>query len=144
METTWFVVADRSQARIYEQLGAAGNFRCVEVLQNPEGRLQPSEIEDDRPGRAQDSHSPHRHSYSREVSPTEQFAFQFASLIAHRLHAAHLEQHFSRLVLVAGPKFLGKLRGALFPSTARLVVGSLDKDLVELPEDELFEHLGRF
>ena len=142
MTTTWFLVADRSVARIYESFGPISSLHRVEEIAHPSGRLRSGEINADRPGRSQDSHGPHRHGLAREVSPTERLALEFAKIIAEKLHAAQLAKRYSRLVLVAGPKLLGKIRVALYPSTANLVVASLDKDLEEIPEADLPQHLA--
>ena len=142
MITTWYLVADRSMARIYETNGLMSSLHRVDEIPPPSGCLQSGDINSDRPGRAQDSHGPHRHGLAREVSPTEHLALEFAKIIAEKLHAAQLGKRYSRLVLVAGPKFLGKIRVALYPSTARLVVASLDKDLEEIPDADLPQHLA--
>lgn len=53
-----------------------------------------------------------------------------------------LAKRYTRLVLVAGPKFLGKIRAALDPVTPSLVIASLDKDLEEISDAELPQHLA--
>jgi protein required for attachment to host cells len=53
-----------------------------------------------------------------------------------------MQNEFERLVLVAPPRFLGRLRSSLDAPTQQLVVGSLDKDLARAKEEELIDQVG--
>ncbi len=50
---------------------------------------------------------------------------------------------YSELVLIAAPKFLGVLRGALDPATSTRVRGTLDKDYAGLKDHELIQRLEK-
>lgn len=142
MATTWILVAHRSGARLFEARGGEGAIVPVESLEHPAGRLRPREIEADRPGRSFDRMGEQRHGLSKEESPTEHLAVEFAAEIAAQLKRAHEAKRFERLVLVAGPKLLGHLRDALDKQTAAAVSGSLARDLGEIPDSELGAHLA--
>jgi protein required for attachment to host cells len=49
---------------------------------------------------------------------------------------------FERLVLVAPPKELGRLRAELSPAVRERVTAELNKDLTRLSLREMAEHLG--
>lgn len=141
MAKNWILVAHRGGARIFSSAGAQAPLTLIDDIEHPAGRLRDGDIDADRPGRSHDRHGDQRHGMSREVSPTEHLAAGFARDLAARLRAARLEQQFERLVLVAGPAFLGHLRAALDEHTAASVKASLDKDLGDLPAHDLIEHL---
>jgi protein required for attachment to host cells len=141
MATTWILVAHRSGARLFESRGDRA-LLPVESIDHPAGRRRPHELETDRPGRSFDRMGGQRHGMSKEDSPTEHLAVEFAAELAAHLKSAHEAKRFDRLLLVAGPKLLGHLRDALDKHTAAAVGGSLDRDLGETPDAELPAHLA--
>ena len=141
MTTRWILVAHRSGARIFSTAGAHAPLTLVEHIDHLEGRLRAGDIETDRPGRVHDRVGEQRHGTSPEQSPTEHLAVEFARSLAARLKSAHQAGKFEGLVLVAGPRFLGHLRDALDKQTAAAVTVTLDRNLGELPTQELSEHL---
>jgi protein required for attachment to host cells len=78
----------------------------------------------------------------REESAHERTVSVFARDIAGKLEHARTTHEFDQLVLVAPPRFLGLLRGSLDDGTAKLVIGSLDKDLAHSKESELGAQLA--
>jgi protein required for attachment to host cells len=48
---------------------------------------------------------------------------------------------FDRIVLAAGPKMLGALRDAMPKDLAHKIVAEVDKDLSDIPAQDLFRHL---
>ncbi len=141
MATTWILIAHRSGARVYQTLATNAGLTLVDNIEHAQGRLQNHELETDRPGRSHDSLGDQRHGMSTEQSPTEHLAIGFAAELAARMKTAHEAKRFDKLVLVAGPKFLGHLRDELDKHTAAAVSASLNKDLGEIPEHELATHL---
>ena len=143
MDKTWILVAHRGGARLFENLGPDTGLTLVEAIPHPEGRLQNQEINADRPGRSFDSMGHGRHSMGKEVEPTEQLAQRFAKKLSEKLDLARAEHRFSKLMLVAEPRFLGQLRDALPPHTAALVSATLDKDLIGIEDRDLPGYLGK-
>lgn len=127
--TTWVVVAHKGGARFVAQDGDEG-FRVIETIDNPEGRERESER-----GRGAPSQRSARPSEPRDPS------LPFATELARRLQRARAHNRYRELVLIAAPRFLGTLRGALDPSTAALVRGTLDKDFGGLNDRELLARL---
>lgn len=58
-----------------------------------------------------------------------------------KLRAGREAKACDRIILVADPRMLGKLRDAMDAFTAAAEDRSLDKDLGNLPEVEVIEHL---
>jgi protein required for attachment to host cells len=141
MKTTWVVVAHRAGARIFEHKTPGKGLQLVQELQHAAGRLRSSEIDADRPGRAFDRAGQGRHALSTEESAHEHAAAAFARELAERLHSGRTDNRFGQLVLVAEPRFLGLLRGALDGVSASMVAGTVSKDLAHLQARELLPHL---
>jgi protein required for attachment to host cells len=139
---TWIVVAHRAGARILEQPAPGRPLELVEELDNAAGRLRNSEIDADRPGRAFDRFGGGRHAMEREESPHDRAAADFARKLADRVRAGRTDHSYGQVVLVAEPRFLGLLRGALDQPTADLVSGTIAKDLARVEVRDLGPHLS--
>lgn len=137
---TWILVADRSGARVYARSGS-GLPTLIETIAHPEGRLRPRDLEAAEGGRAHDRFGEHRHAMTSQESAVDHVAATFAKSLADRLRTARLDRQYDDLVLVAGPRMLGRLRAALDDDTAAIVSGSVDRDLAELEDHALAETL---
>jgi protein required for attachment to host cells len=139
MIATWFVIGHRAGMRIFERDGDV--LQMVSELKNEAGRLKSGEIDSDRAGFSFDRGGQGRHPMNTEESAHEHRANTFAREIASLLQDARNAHRYSRLVLVAEPKFLGMLKGALDGATASLIGATLGKDLAKIPAHELASHL---
>lgn len=144
MEKTWILVAHRGGARLFEHpddrsaLAAA----LIHKMDHPAGKLKGRDIDTDKHGRSFDSRGASRHAYATEETPVDHVADVFAQQIAGFLDTARAQQRFAKLVLVAEPRFLGKLRAAMTTSTAAHVVATVGKDLAHIDTRELPHHLA--
>lgn len=139
MSKTWIIVSHRAGARILENTRTG--LRLVSDISHDTGKLKDGEINSDRPGRAFDRVGGGRHAMSSEEAPHDRVANGFARELAEVLRVGRHEQRFDRLVLVAEPRFLGMLRGALDHQTAELVRDAVTKDLAHVPLHELPDFL---
>jgi protein required for attachment to host cells len=141
MTRTWVVVADSAMARVFVVPGNGDPMRELEAFAHPEARLAERELTSDLPGRVSGGHGSAHHALQSRVGPKEQQTIDFARLLAERIESGRTAHEFERLVLVASPAFLGRLRAALDDPTRRLVDGELDLDLTRLPPDEIRRRL---
>ena len=140
MSKHWIVVADRSKARIFTVDDPHGALQEVETLDHPEGREHARDINADRPGRAYDSSGQGRHAMGTSVEPMEQDAIRFSKEVSEHLRAACQDGRCNRLLLVAGPDFLGLLRKELnTPPDVR--IKEIDKNLCNFDAREIRSHL---
>jgi protein required for attachment to host cells len=130
MQKSFIVAAHRGGAFIFESSGPNSKWKLRHHLDHPEGRLRDGEIDEDRPGSVVLDGGGTR-AMPTEERPTEHLAVAFAREIAGLLRRERLDRGLERLILVAPPSFLGKLRAALDPQTAVSVVASLAKDLAQ-------------
>ena len=141
MTTTWILSANRSSASLFESDWPGNSMRRLQDIPHPQGRMQNKDIDTDKPGRVFDSFGQGRHSTSPKQEPTEHIAQQFAFDLAELLNKGRLTNAYDKLVLIAEPKFLGILRAALDKNTATLVVQSVNKELLDVKEEDLAEYL---
>jgi protein required for attachment to host cells len=148
---TRIVLADQSEARFYDLEHIDGPLQLVGRLTDPNARLHDRDFKSDRPGRVFD-HAPAsgqrrgsvaHHATGGERSPRKHEAQLFASRIAQEIETSGREKRFDRLVLMAGPAFLGLLRAALPDAVRAAVVAEVPKDLIHQPESVVRAHLPR-
>lgn len=120
MNQTWILIGDGSHARLFQTADAAQPWQMLRRL--------------DR------EHS--REKTDRAESHEDRGEHDFARLVVGELEKARQQGTFSRLVLVAPPKFLGQLRGELPAPLEACVVKSLDKDYTHMDQAELPQHVA--
>lgn len=141
MTTTWILTANRSNASLFESDWPGKSMRRLQDIPHPQGGMQNREMGTDKPGRSFDSFGQGRHAMSTEQEPTEHIAQQFAGELAELLNKGRVAHAYDKLVLIAEPKFLGILRAALDKNTASLVVQTVNKELLDVKEEDLAEYL---
>ena len=143
------LIADQAEADFYDTASAETMPTFAGGLGDPAAHLRDRDIGSDRPGRVFD-HAPAasgrrgataHHGTNGERSARKHEAEVFARRVAKLLEEAHREGEFDRLVLVAPPVFLGKLRGVLPESLHAITVAEVAKNLVHQSPLRLLAHL---
>jgi protein required for attachment to host cells len=152
---TWIAVADGARFLLLHNDGDADypRLRMVEHMdhQNPPSRDQGT----DRPGRMPDQRGaapqtrgepgqgPHPGPRSAlETTDWHRIAEEdFARQIAARLSELAGQGQLGRLLLVADPRSLGRIRAALAPSLSRAIVAEVARDLTGQPLPRIAEVL---
>ncbi len=116
-------------------------MRRFQDIPHPQGKMQNQDIDTDKPGRVFDSFGNGRHSTSPRQEPTENIAQQFALDLPEMLSKRSLTHAYDKLILVAGLKFPGLLRCALDKNTESLVMQTVNKELLNVTEEDLAEYL---
>jgi protein required for attachment to host cells len=141
MSKPWIVVADQSKARIFTVDNPRGPLQEVEALEHPEGRERIQDLTTDLPGRAFDSSGVGgRHAMGTSVDPRQQEAIRFAKLIAEHVRSGCTQGRCDRLLLVAGPEFLGLLREHL-DTINGIDISEIGKNLGQYSSHEIRTHL---
>jgi len=141
MTVTWVVTADSARAEFFEVDRIGGDFRSVHDLSHAEALKKGRELTSDRPGRAFDSSGTGRHAMSTQVDPRDHEADVFAREVCHFIEGARGKQRFERLIVVAPPDFLGRLRRLITPAANRMVVESIPKNLTGRGASEIRSRL---
>jgi protein required for attachment to host cells len=145
---TRILVADQSEARFYD-LERGSPMQIAGRLLNPDAHLHDRDLKSDRPGRVfSRAATPGtrrgasaRHATGGENSPRKRVALLFARQIGGELDRARRAGRFDRLVVMAGPQFLGVLRTALPSALRKVTVAEVGRDLVHQSERVLRAHL---
>lgn len=140
---TWFLVCDAGRARVLSYEKHRKTWDIVEAIDHPAGRARTIDLVGDKPGRVQQSgHSATRPGMEPQTDPSDVVAERFARRLGGMLEDGRNENRFSRLVLVAPPRFLGLLRKELEATpVAEHVAASIDKDYTRFDLRELEERL---
>lgn len=143
------LVSDESEARFYDTDERGVTLRAAGRITEPDARLHDRDLKSDRPGRVFDraaATSGRRgatghHSTGGEHRPHKQVTERFARRIAGELERALRDDEYDRLVVMAGPPFLGLLRKAWPDSVQASVAAEVGKDLVHQGEHAVREHM---
>lgn len=137
----WIIVADSVRCRIYEQATGDGGLCEKEDWVHPASRLHDRDSVSDRPGSDHGAVGQGRHPMPQKTDPKVHEMDLFAQQIGARLEHERKQGAFDRLVLVAAPDFLGRLRGALSDELHKMLVGEVHKDLTRRSPQELQEYI---
>ena len=135
------VVADQAEAVFYDSASLGMPLREVAKITDAAAHLHDRDFCSDRPGRTHASVGSARSAYTRETNSRQLEAVRFARRIARRLDEARRKEEYERLIIVAGPSFLGLMREELSKPTKARVVHEVPKDLVHSPVDAVRKHL---
>ena len=139
---TWVAVADGAKALILVNDGTdSAPVLCVVAkneIENPPTRQQGT----DKPGRRSGS-GPSRLSAMEATDWHEFEAGRFVDEFAGRLNRAAQRGLFERLILVAPPRVLGRLRPTLSTQAAACVVAEIGSDLTGHPVDEIEKKIAK-
>ena len=125
MEATWFVVADRSQAQLFEVEGTKlkPTLKSLGTLEHPQGR---SRSEARRGGAS--SSTGLRDLLVDTNNVQEEQDRKFVRQLLDRLTQAQHQRQFGRLVIAAPADFVGRLRELAARSLAKSVVREIIGD----------------
>ncbi|MGC4059881.1 MAG: host attachment protein [Aquabacterium sp.] len=131
--TIWVVVADEAIARILEWQPTKNKLSPVEALSDATAHAKEADLHHDAAGRRNGSVTASAADTARHIEGQ-----RFAKRVADKLKEGAQSGRFDSLRIVAAPRFLGQLRLAIEGSPlAKLVAGTLDKDLVHATDQEL-------
>jgi protein required for attachment to host cells len=134
---TWILVSHRAGAHLLAMDRKTQHLVAFRDWDNPDARLSAQDLEEDRSGRKSDPPT-HGLRHSEKQSGTRtQCAEGFACELARSLDEARHQREFDHLVLVAPPRFLGRLRSKLSAPTAATVLGTVSKDLPSAEPEEV-------
>lgn len=143
-QTTWIVVCDGAQGRIFVNRGRDSGLTEIECVEATQARVPTRALGADRPGRTHESVGQQRHAMVPPADWHDAQKEQFAKEMGKKVNAAALENRFDRVILVAPPQALGDLRKALNSQAIDKVAGEIGKDLTWVADHDLGPHLSEF
>jgi protein required for attachment to host cells len=141
--TTWVLVADSAHARIFSAEKPTSTLKELEGLVHSKSRQHEQKLTSDLPGRQAGGSTAIHHSVGNEGNIKENEMVVFAKELSRRLDAAQREGKFRRLIVVAAPAFLGRLRQEMSSKVSKLVSHEIDKNIIKLDATSIREHLPK-
>jgi protein required for attachment to host cells len=142
MAVTRVLVAHDAGARWFDNRGPGKGLTPRGEVEFEDGRRHHGELEADRPGSSAGRAGGGRHSYAPSRDARDTACLHFAKQLGADLARDFRIGSFTRLVLIAPPRFLGMLKSALDPQLERVLLATLAKDLPRASVSELIEQLG--
>jgi protein required for attachment to host cells len=138
----WVVLANGSEASFCERSGPGGELQLVgywAAPSNPASRMHGS----DAPGRTFESAASGsmRHAVEPRHDPHQAAEDAFARRVCQLLEHAVDADDVGELTIVAPPRFLGELRKHMSKRIREIVRSEIDKDLTQVPLEEVHERL---
>lgn len=141
-KTTWILIADGAQAKVFEHTGPGKGLRAIDDLQFEQEPLQAQEIMADRPGRSFASAGSARSAMEYSSDPVAVRERRFVENVAGELDKHLQNGEFERLIVAAAPTALGDIRPAFSKAVKDTIVAELPKDLTNIPTPKLEAHFS--
>lgn len=139
----WALVANGGQARIVEMRRKPYEFRPVAELVSEAQHLTSKDLVSDASGRVYHTQGPGTHAMQPRADPQETAESQFTRSLADKLDKAANLGRFDRLLIVADPRTLGRMRTHMNRTVADRVADEVALDLVSLPQNQLEPRLKK-
>ena len=128
MSVTWVLVANASAACLYINEGPRKGLRKIRDFSHARSRAKVSELISDQPGSGRSAGHLRRASYQPANDPKQLEADRFAGELNEALETGRKQRDYQRLILVAAPQFMGRLKRRFGAPLQRLVTDSFEKD----------------
>ncbi len=144
MQPIWVLVADNSQASMYQFQPHQKQLKLLDRIQHEEGRWHNKDFITDGTGHgtatASQTSMANRGLGMTDRSPKHQENSRFTHRVAEAINHAHDQHSFESLQICAPPKFLGEL----LPNLKKTVPLShkVPKDMVHADSQLIMQHLN--
>lgn len=137
MRHTWILVADGARARLFEVRGKHEPWNELACFTNPDGRAPGREATTERAPRVNESANAARHAIEPQTTLRDKSNDRFAHMINDALERGLHDHRYERLVLVAPPRFLGRLHRTLGKLLKGCVTGEIRHNFTSLRGEEI-------
>lgn len=144
MKNTWLLVANGSEARLFETEFRPKTLNLLQEITHPESREKGAELASDKSGHFQGDASTGgstQGSFSEPIDPKEYEMERFAGELVKVLETGRNTNRFQHLIVASSPKFHGLLNKKMNGHISKLVDKHINKDFTSLKEKELLERL---
>ena len=142
MSGYFVLVADQGQARTFRRPQKFSALEEADSYDNPRGRSHPGDLVTHRAGTTFTSMGSGQDAKGEGEDIRDVEADRFAKQLAQVL-AREGRSNGDELILIAAPRFLGRLRKSIDSETARSVSFSIDKDLVKADTQRISEEIDQ-
>ncbi len=138
--TTWILIANSSEAKLYATKKLNGDWQLVNEWQHPQSREKDLDLVSDKPGRYH-SRTYNRGAFEDTSDPKQVEANNFAYQLATALDAGRVNNEYQKLIVAATPHFHGLLNKHCNVHVAALISHHLEKDYTKLKMSEIKNHI---
>ncbi len=140
----WILLADKAHARIYARDGINGRLTQVLDKEHPAARGKQSEEGAAPPGRGQKSMNAARYAYEDHADFPDQESVVFLRDVAAEVNKAVTRDILDKLILVALPKTMARLKSDLTEEARAKIGEEWPKNLIGVAESSLADRLSAF
>ncbi len=137
------VIADGEHARFLRQT-PHDTLKQDRVFEASAAHQRPSGLRSDGPGASFHTGASAHHAITPKHDPKVLEKEKFAAFVAGEIDGAVTAEAWDALVVVAPAHSMAVLRERLGPAAQALLAGTVEKDLIKTPTDELPSHLRQF
>lgn len=141
MKTTWILIANACQARLFEAEKTYRQMRLITEFSHPESREKVTDLVIDNRGRYHDTKSSPAGVYDVPTNPKEVEAERFAHELAKKLDTGRTHNEYVNLVLIAPSHFQGLLNKCCKNQVKERIINTIDKDYTKLKQPQLLKYL---
>lgn len=144
MKNTWLLIANGSEARLFETEFRPKTLTLIQEFSHPECREKGADLASDKAGHYQGdvgTGASSQGSFSEPTDPKEYEMERFAAELVQTLDAGRNANSYQHLIVASSPKFHGLLNKKMNGHLSKLVDRHINKDLTSFKEHELLERL---
>lgn len=142
MKKTWVLIANASEARLFEGEKSSNRMILLAEFFHPESREKISDLVVNNRGRYRDMKNAPSGVYQEPTNPRQVEAEKFAYELASTLNKGRVHHKFNRLILIAPSQFQGLLNKFCNHHVKHLIMNTIDKDYTKVKENQLSKYLN--
>lgn len=141
MKATWILIANASEARLFQTKKNPKDMRLIFQFYHPESRLKDIQLVTDGAGKYRQTPRTPKSAYEGPTNPKQVEIERFAHELAHKLNEGRNSHAYENLVVIAPSHIQGLLNKFCNSHVKNLIMVTLDKDYTKLRKEELVEYL---
>ena len=145
MKNTWLLIANASEARLFETEFRPKTLTLIQEIKHPESREKGADLASDKAGHYQGdagTNGSTQGSFNEASDPKEYEMERFASELVKQLDAGRTSNRYQHLIVASSPKFHGMLNKLMNTQVSKLVDKHINKDYTSFNERELLERIN--
>lgn len=141
MQNSWVLVANGSQARLFDMDGPRKSMTLVKEYAHPESRMKNEQLSSDRSGHFMSGGTQGSGSFNEAIDPKSYEIERFAMELTKSLDEGRAANKFGKVVLVASPHFLGLLKQTMSEQLGKTVSHTIQKDYTAVTDRDMLEQI---
>jgi protein required for attachment to host cells len=141
MRTTWILIANASEARLFQAIKTTRDMKLVDEFSHPASRQKVVNLITDNAGRYRNSNTSPKSRYEEATPPKEVEAERFAHKLASKLNEGRNRNLYRNIIIIAPSQFQGLLNRCCNVHVKNLITNTMDKDYTKLTAHKLLQQL---